>query len=125
MFFPEIEASTGVKGIMNTSLEQHKTFESGFKALESYVKDVTPATYDGEEVRRLTNLFGNVLSVHLTSEIDSLLELDKYGGEKLLQTWNAFEKKMQKMPMDKVCFILLLRFPFYKAHGICRKEIRR
>jgi len=103
-FFPDVEAYSGVAGIMDGNLAQHKAFESGFEQLNKYLETVTVETFNGVEVQRLVNSFGAVLAEHLKDEIQTLLQLDQYGGDKLLKAWDTLEKKAIDSIGDKVCF---------------------
>lgn len=93
---------------MDGNLQQHKAFESGLTELDGYLKDVTPETYDGVKLRGIIDRFGPALAAHLADEIGTLLELDVYGGDKLLQAWNELDKKAIANIGDKVRSNLLL-----------------
>lgn len=102
-FFPAIEAYSGVKGIMDTNLAQHHAFEEGLKRFKEYVYSVKAEGWDREEFKRILESFTPALVKHLREEIQTLLALDKYGGEKLKKAWDDMEKKILDGTMDMVC----------------------
>jgi hypothetical protein len=103
-FFPWIEDYTGEKGIMETNMEQHKAFEAGLEKFKEYAYNVTPETYDGEKLKGIIDGFGPALTAHLSDEIQTLLGLDKYGGEKLEKAWHELDKKAIDGIEDKVWY---------------------
>ena len=107
-FFPVIEAYTGEKGIMDTNLEQHHAFEEGLKRFGEYVYSVKAEEWDRERFKGLLDSFLPALTTHLREEIQTLLDLDKYGGEKLKKAFSDMEKKILNGPLDAVCFTLPL-----------------
>ena len=89
-----IEEYSGEKGIMEINLEQHKAFEAGVENFNEYLRTATPETYDGKKLKAIIGDFGPALTVHLTDEIQSLLMLDKYGGDKLAKAYAYLDKKV-------------------------------
>jgi len=57
----------------------------------------------GGELKRLLEGFAKVLVVHLSDEIQTLLALQKYGGDKLGAVFENFNKKVIASVKDKVC----------------------
>jgi hemerythrin-like domain-containing protein len=102
LFFPVIEEYTGEKGLMEVNVNQHAAFEAGVERFKVYVFKVTPETYDGKIVKEIIKDFGPVLHKHLTEEIDSLLALDKFGGDKLEKTYRELDAKIVASITDKV-----------------------
>jgi hemerythrin-like domain-containing protein len=94
IFFPDIEKYSGVSGLMDHMVEEHHAFETGVKHFIEYVKTTTPETYDGTKLKALIDDFAPALTKHLGDEIDQLLALDKYGGEKLFASYKDLEKKV-------------------------------
>jgi hemerythrin-like domain-containing protein len=102
-FFPMVAEYTGEKDIMEANIIQHRAFEAGLKKFEEYIYHASPETYDGKEVKKAVDGFGKVLEVHLRDEIQTLLGLEKYGGEKLGEPWESFNKKiLEDVIKDKV-----------------------
>lgn len=87
---------------METNVAQHHEFEAGVEELKKYAEETTPETYDGVEVRRIVDGFGGVLERHLGEEIESLLSLDEYGGEKLKGAWEEVDRRVFKEIEDVV-----------------------
>lgn len=93
---------------MDTNLEQHHAFEEGLKRFGEYVYSVKADAWDREKFKGLLDSFLPALTKHLTEEIQTLLDLDKYGGEKLRKAFDDMEKKILKGPLDAVCFTVPL-----------------
>ncbi|KAL2177306.1 uncharacterized protein P884DRAFT_277564 [Thermothelomyces heterothallicus CBS 202.75] len=101
-FFPFAEEMTGVKGIMDANIDQHKAFHDGVEELEAYAGAVLADEdkYDGSKVVGTIDRFGTVLMQHLTDEVASILSLRPYGDKlaglpKLLDEEGG--KSMKKM----------------------------
>lgn len=99
-FFPQVAEYTGEKNIMEANITQHHAFEKGLKDFEEYIYNATPETYDGKKVKEMLDRFVEILVVHLSDEIQTLLALDKYGGEKLGPIWAQFNKKILAQVKD-------------------------
>jgi hypothetical protein len=105
-FFPLIEEYSGQKGIMEINVEQHKAFEAGAERFKEYTATVTPGTYDGKKLKEIIGGFGPALTLHLTAEIESLLALDRFGGDKLADAWTKLDKKAIETIEDNVGYPL-------------------
>lgn len=92
MLFPAVEEMTGVKGIMDTNVEQHKSFHEGVDSLKAYADDVVAGRekYVGSKVVTLIDSFGVPLMQHLSDEIPTILGLRQY-GDKAAGLAKAFE----------------------------------
>jgi hemerythrin-like domain-containing protein len=108
--FPDIEAYSGQKGIMEKNISQHHAFEEGLKKFSEYIHSVTPETWDRETFRGILDSFIPALSQHLREEIPTLLALNKYGPEKLKKAWDDLEQRIVKGSIDPVCLIPLNPF---------------
>lgn len=91
-FFPSIEKISGVKGLMEKNVEQHRAFTPGFEAFQEYASTCRVEEYQGARVRCLIEAFGEPLSRHLYDEIDTLWALDKYDSDRIRQAYKDFEK---------------------------------
>lgn len=105
-FFPKIEEITGVKGIMDQNIEQHKAFTPGFETFHEYAKTCDPKDYDGQKLRSLVEGFAEPLTKHLHDEIDTLKALDKYDSEKVRQAYKQLEKIL--MDTDNVSHTIMM-----------------
>ena len=56
-FFPMIEEYTGVKGIMETNVNQHAAFAAGVERFRIYVFQTRPETYDGKRLKDIVDGF--------------------------------------------------------------------
>jgi hypothetical protein len=107
--FPEIEKSSGVKGIMDANVHQHgeysscplsrtraycalEAFSSGVKDYQTYLLDVksSPATFSGSRLCEIIDAFATILLTHLSEEIPTLLSLSKFGDK--IDMDNIWEK---------------------------------
>ena len=102
-FFPQIAEYTGEPDIMQKNIEQHRAFDAGLTIFEEHIYKLTPEKYDGVELKKLLEGFAKVLVVHLNDEIQTLLALQKYGGEKLGPIFENFNKNVMNAVKDKVC----------------------
>jgi hemerythrin-like domain-containing protein len=102
-FFPEIEAYTGEKGIMEKNVSQHEAFHPGLEEFKKYVYETKIEDYDGRKLRTIIDGFGNILMTHLNDEIETLMELERFGGERLAEAWAQLEIKVQKSVQNRVC----------------------
>ena len=91
IFFPQLETETGVKGLMATNVAQHHAFLPGLERMERYVKETQPEQYDGHALRAIMDEFGPTLTEHLSDEIQTLLELEKFDAKKLREIYEAFD----------------------------------
>ncbi|KAF1968720.1 hypothetical protein BU23DRAFT_479418 [Bimuria novae-zelandiae CBS 107.79] len=100
IFFPSIERITGVAGIMERNIEQHRAFTPGFEAFDSYSQTCAPKDYDGQKFRGLIEAFAEPLHQHLKDEIETLRALDRYNSEEIRRAYKRFEKSL--MDTDNV-----------------------
>jgi hemerythrin-like domain-containing protein len=121
-FFPAIEAYSGEKGIMDTNLAQHHAFEEGMKGFGEYVYSVSPKDWDKETFRGILESFMPALTKHMREEIQTLLALDRFGGEKLKKAWDDMEKKVLAGAIDPVSLPLSLGFEEWELAN--RKQYR-
>jgi hypothetical protein len=90
--FPQISEYTGEPLIMEKNIEQHRAFDAGLTVFKEHIYRLTPKNYDGVKLKRLIEGFATVLVIHLKDEIQALLALEKYGGEKLVPVFDNFNK---------------------------------
>ncbi|KAH6895319.1 hypothetical protein B0T10DRAFT_455581 [Thelonectria olida] len=90
--FPDINRITGVEGLMDGNVEEHKAFHGGLDKYKEYLQGVRDGKeeYDGEKLVGIIDSFGPVLQVHLSNEIDTLMAMDKYEDK---CDWEAWFKK--------------------------------
>ncbi|OLN85425.1 hypothetical protein CCHL11_07994 [Colletotrichum chlorophyti] len=102
-FFPTIEKMTEQKGLMECNVSQHQEFHDGLGNFKAHVDACIAGKekYDGAKLVTLIDGFGEVLTKHLGDEISSLLELRKFGMEKMGELEKRFgeegEKNMQAL----------------------------
>ncbi|KFH47167.1 hypothetical protein ACRE_019750 [Hapsidospora chrysogenum ATCC 11550] len=102
LFFPEMEELTGVPGLMDGNVEEHKLFHHGFEDVMAYLGRVKGGEedLDGDRLRGMIDGFMPTLREHLEREIDTLTALDEYADKCDWPTW--FKGKADKMMMEKM-----------------------
>lgn len=100
VFFPTIETVSGVQGLMQANVEQHRAFTPGFDRFHEYCRTCPPANYDGHKLVNLIQDFAEPLTGHLHDEIDTLRALDRYDSERIRQAYQQLEKSL--MATDNV-----------------------
>jgi hemerythrin-like domain-containing protein len=99
-FFPSIEQISGVQGVMERNVEQHRAFTPGFDLFQEYARTCLPKDYDGGKILSLIEAFAEPLTRHLYDEIDTLRALDVYDSGHIRQAYKRFEKSL--MATDNV-----------------------
>ena len=95
-FFPSVESISGIPGIMERNIEQHRAFTPGFDRFQEYLQTCLPSDYDGRKIRNLIEGFAEPLVQHLHDEIETLRALDKYDSGRVRQAY----KRLEKVLMD-------------------------
>ncbi|KAG0649507.1 hypothetical protein D0Z07_4568 [Hyphodiscus hymeniophilus] len=98
--FPLLEEMIGLPGFMEKNVEQHKAFGPGMEEFDGYVKSCEQGkeTFDGVKVRQIIDGFGEILTQHLTDEIDAYLALEEYDSK---INWDEYTKKVAKKSVDE------------------------
>jgi hypothetical protein len=99
-FFPSIELISGVQGIMDRNIEQHRAFTPGFDLFQEYARTCLPENFDGQKIRSLIDDFAGPLTRHLHDEIETLRGLNVYDSGRIRQAYRRFEKSL--MATDNV-----------------------
>ncbi|KAH6709126.1 hypothetical protein DL95DRAFT_435627 [Leptodontidium sp. 2 PMI_412] len=94
-YFPEVERLTGMKGLMAANVAQHHAFMPGLEAFSKYAMETSVEEYDGLKLRAIVDSFGEILTKHLTDEIDTLLELKAYDGAVMKKLYDEFDLKLR------------------------------
>lgn len=100
IFFPSIEQISGVQGLMEQNVEQHRAFTPGFERFQKYAQTCLPKDYHGGKLRNLIEDFAGPLTQHLRDEVETLRGLDKYDSVRIRQAYQRFEKAL--MATDNV-----------------------
>ncbi|ETS84598.1 hypothetical protein PFICI_02623 [Pestalotiopsis fici W106-1] len=84
-FFAEVEKMTGEAGIMEKNVEEHHEFHGGLEELQGYLTRIADGAeaYNGKHIVEIIDKFGPGLSEHLSQEIQTLLELRRFGPDKM------------------------------------------
>lgn len=119
-FFPQVAEYTGEKNIMEANITQHHAFEKGLKEFEAYIYNAKPENYNGKEVKTMLDRFGEILVVHLSDEIQTLLALERYGGKKLGPIWAKFNERILAQVKDRVrcSFSLVIHSGIFTDHQL-------
>lgn len=100
VFFPTIEKISGIPGLMQRNVEQHRAFTPGFDMFQDYARTCLPKDYDGQKIRSLIVEFAEPLTQHLHDEIETLRGLDVYDSARVRQAYQQLEKAL--MATDNV-----------------------
>lgn len=94
-FFPAVERISGEKGLMDINVSQHHTFHDGIDRFDAYVADCLAGRdkYDGAKFVGIIDGFGAALATHLTEEIKTLLDLERFGSDKMQPLVKVFEEE--------------------------------
>ncbi|KAL1838506.1 hypothetical protein VTJ49DRAFT_2613 [Mycothermus thermophilus] len=97
MLFPYVEKATGVKGIMEANISQHKDFHESLDAVKNYAEAVLSGTekHSGDKLVAILDELGPILTGHLNNEIPTLLSLRQY-ADKLADLPRLFEQEGEK-----------------------------
>ena len=110
IYFPAIESISGVAGLMERNIEQHRAFTPGFEAFEAYCRTCPPEEFNGQKLRGLVEGFAEALVKHLHEEIETLRALDGYDSTRLREAYEAFVKSLMATT-DNVSLLLPLSLP--------------
>jgi len=93
--FVAIEKFTGVPGIMDKNLQEHKDFQEGLEKYRQYIFETNSADYDGQKLQALLEGFGKTVELHLHNEIPTLLDLKDYDAAQLKALGSAIAKQFR------------------------------
>jgi len=104
VYFPLLEKQCKVKGVLAKNHAEHELFLPGLFKFDIWVSGVKDngKEYNGEELRKLIDAFGEPLETHLRNEIVLLHGLEKDEGI----DWDLMGKTMaqhSKKVADRVC----------------------
>jgi len=119
-FFPSIEECTGVKGIMEPNVEQHKAFSVGLDEFDSYLSSTAPAEFSGQKLNEIIDTLAIPLTEHLTDEIPTIMGLRQYGDKfSILDLINKEgEKVMAKIAKTTLLSIMTVNLDHGFERGI-------
>ena len=87
VFFPMVEAQTGIPGLMDTNVQQHRDFDAALGSLREYVEQLKmTALLDAGELRRRIEALAGPLEKHLKDEIPTLLAIGKILDNEKMET---------------------------------------
>ncbi|KAL2270653.1 hypothetical protein VTJ83DRAFT_24 [Remersonia thermophila] len=98
MLFPFVEKATGVKGILEANISQHRDFHEHLDQLKNYAEAVLAGTekYSGGKFVAIIDDLGPTLARHLNDEIPTLLGLRQY-ADKLADVPKLFQEEAEKV----------------------------
>jgi hypothetical protein len=98
MFFPTIQRLTGVEGLMDANIEQHKSFHDGLETFKAYTDALLAGQekYEGSRVVEIIDSFAPALTKHLADEIPTIVGLRKY-ADKLEELPKLFQEEGDKV----------------------------
>ncbi|PVH98118.1 hypothetical protein DM02DRAFT_58619 [Periconia macrospinosa] len=101
-FFPAIEKLTGVQGLMERNIDQHRAFTPGFDRFQTYARTCAPKDYDGAELKKLIEDFAEPLTRHLHDEIETLRNLNEYDSGRVREAYKNFEKLLMATDNQRI-----------------------
>jgi hemerythrin-like domain-containing protein len=84
-FFPTIERETGISGLMDENIAQHKAMDSGLEAFRSYAEKTPSSSYSGVTLRSIIDSFAPAFESHNHAEISTILSLHSKISSSALQ----------------------------------------
>ncbi|PBP20042.1 C-3 sterol dehydrogenase/C-4 decarboxylase [Diplocarpon rosae] len=75
VYFPAIEAASGITGLMSENVTQHLAMELGMEAFRRYAENTRKGEFSGEKLRDLIMVFKDAYEKHQHEEITTILEL--------------------------------------------------
>ena len=109
VFFPGIEAITGVRGIMERNVEQHRVFTPGFDLFQKYAYSCAPNDYDGGKIQNLIETFAEPLTQHLYEEVETLQDLNKFDSKRIDTAYREFQKHLRATSNNVWCTLFIAR----------------
>lgn len=96
-FFVEVEKMAGEPGIMKKNVEQHLEFHGGLDDLQAYLSKALDGSeeYDGNRIVKIIDGFGPPLTQHLIEEVQGLVELKRFGPERMARLAEALTAEGQ------------------------------
>ncbi|RDW64605.1 hypothetical protein BP6252_10256 [Coleophoma cylindrospora] len=93
--FPLLEEMTGVKGLLDINVQQHRLFDEGLKSFDLYVARVKDGSekYDGAHVRQLIDKLAPPLFEHLAAEVLTMEALKEHDAK---IDWVNYNKKIEE-----------------------------
>jgi hemerythrin-like domain-containing protein len=85
VYFPAIEAASGIVGLMSNNLEQHRQLEKGLDAFRKYAVETAASAYSSDVLRQLIDDLAAPLETHLHEEIPTILDLHQKIDSKTMQ----------------------------------------
>jgi hypothetical protein len=84
-FFPSCDKMAGEAGVMEVNAQQHAEFHDGLVSLQRYITAALEGNekFDGGHIVVLIDVFGKPLSQHLAEEIQTILDLKRFGPERM------------------------------------------
>lgn len=102
-FFKRMDAEFGVD-TMRESKEEHEAFQDGLQRYHAYLSTLEGKedTYSGSVLIQLIDEFSKPLMTHLAHELDSIMELSRFGNDELVwKIWNeGVEAGKSKMKLQ-------------------------
>ncbi|KAH6663877.1 hypothetical protein B0J14DRAFT_661819 [Halenospora varia] len=79
--FPAIEQITGEEGIMGSEVEEHHAFLPGLEAYIAYLTSCKEGKgeFDGKKLNKIISTFAPTLHTHMSTEISTLVSLQRFG----------------------------------------------
>jgi hemerythrin-like domain-containing protein len=119
VYFPAIEAASGVVGLMNSNLEQHRQLEKGLDAFRKYADETTASAYSSDVLRQLIDDLAAPLETHLHEEIPTILDLHlKIDSKTMQKIYGKMHDEAERIS-DKFKYIYPTHFNSSSSLFVC------
>jgi hemerythrin-like domain-containing protein len=115
VYFPAIEAASGIVGLMSNNLEQHRQLEKGLDAFRKYADETAASAYSSDVLRQLIDDLAAPLETHLHEEIPTILDLHQKIDSKTMQKIYGKMHNEAERISDKFKYI----YPPFSIHRPC------
>ena len=65
MYFPEIEKASGIPGLMDSNLEEHRKLDDGLERFRKFAETTSKDKYSGEKLRGILDSFAADFEAHM------------------------------------------------------------
>lgn len=100
--FPSFEKVIGISNFLEGNVKQHHSFQPALRELLEYSTRTQSVDYQPLVVRRLIEKMAPNFRQHLNDEIATLMSMEPYKGEALLEIWKECEADAGKQEKVRI-----------------------
>lgn len=98
--YPQWARDTNCPALLDVNKAEHESFHDGLMRLGQYANTTDASSYKSEDLLAILDGFSSGLVVHLSNEIETLLDMQKYDSDAALRAFKAGTDKAMD-GMDK------------------------